>query len=605
MRVLHIGKFFPPFRGGMEAYLAELIAAQHRAEIEASALVHGTPLPDDPEWLWRVPTLGRVLYAPIAPGFRSALVKAIQHFEPHILHLHLPNTSAFWALTLPEARALPWVIHWHSDVLTHTRFSLLKLAYPFYRPFESALLDQATHIIATSPPYLAYSPTLAPWKGKCTVIPLGLSPQSWTPAPCLPQWPMGCFRLLAIGRLTYYKGFLTLIEAVAQTPGCALIVIGEGEERPKLEAWVKAHVLPADQGRIQLVGGVDEDSKHRLLEACQLFCLPSIERTEAFGMVLLEAFQHGKPCLVSDVAGSGMPWVVRTAKAGDTLPPGDVAAWRAWLERLPEKQPQLAQWSEAAGHALTRFTPESNTQALWPLYRSLCTEPGGIQNESPLIVIPAKDEGQTITKVIEALAYHGFRDVLVIDDHSQDDTAQKAQAAGAIVLKPPLPLGAWGAMQAGIRYGLSGGYVHVITMDADGQHEPACISNLLEAGKAHDVVIGAFTERGSRLRQIAWRFFRALTGFEMRDLTSGFRYYNFTACQVLCDEEATLLDYQDIGVLLILRHAGLSIVEVPVTMYERQSGPSRIFASWGRVARYMLETTLLCLARWHPRHYRR
>jgi hypothetical protein len=76
------------------------------------------------------------------------------------------------------------------------------------------------------------------------------------------------------------------------------------------------------------------------------------------------------------------------------------------------------------------------------------------------------------------------------------------------------------------------------------------------------------------------------------DLTSGFRCYNLAACEVLAAEEASLLDYQDIGVLL-LRHAGLAITEVPVEMYPRSSGPSRIFASWPRVARYMIESTLL------------
>jgi hypothetical protein len=61
-----------------------------------------------------------------------------------------------------------------------------------------------------------------------------------------------------------------------------------------------------------------------------------------------------------------------------------------------------------------------------------------------------------------------------------------------------------------------------------------------------------------------------------------------------------LLDYQDIGVLLLLRHANLRIAEVPVAMNPRRSGASRIFSSWPTVARYMIETSLLCLARWNP-----
>jgi hypothetical protein len=140
-------------------------------------------------------------------------------------------------------------------------------------------------------------------------------------------------------------------------------------------------------------------------------------------------------------------------------------------------------------------------------------------------------------------------------------------------------------------------------MDADGQHDPADLPDLIQAGQSHDVVIGAFPERGSPFRRFAWSYFRMLTGFGYEDLTSGFRYYNRRACALLTGEEATLLDYQDIGVLLMLRKAGLSIQEIPVAMKPRASGASRVFSSWWTVVRYMAETTLLCLARWNKQRY--
>jgi len=135
-------------------------------------------------------------------------------------------------------------------------------------------------------------------------------------------------------------------------------------------------------------------------------------------------------------------------------------------------------------------------------------------------------------------------------------------------------------------------------MDADCQHEVHQIPALLAASTQADVVIGAHTERASRLRQVAWHWFRVVAGFELRDLTSGFRLYNRHAMAILASDEATLLDYQDVGVLLLLRKAGLRIAEVPVSMNLRQVGKSRIFYSWFSVGRYMVTTTLLCLARW-------
>jgi hypothetical protein len=135
-------------------------------------------------------------------------------------------------------------------------------------------------------------------------------------------------------------------------------------------------------------------------------------------------------------------------------------------------------------------------------------------------------------------------------------------------------------------------------MDADGQHEVQDIPTLLARAVDADVVIGAHPQRASRLRHIAWRWFRVIADFDLDDVTSGFRYYNRDAIQILAAKEATLLDYQDVGVLLLLRKAGLRIVEVPVSMNTRQVGRSRIFYSWFSVARYMISTTLLCLARW-------
>ena len=141
-------------------------------------------------------------------------------------------------------------------------------------------------------------------------------------------------------------------------------------------------------------------------------------------------------------------------------------------------------------------------------------------------------------------------------------------------------------------------------MDADGQHEVDQIPVLLQARASADLIVGAFPERASPLRQMAWNWFRRLAGFDLRDLTSGFRLYNREVMEVLASREATLLDYQDLGALLLVRRAGLRIAEVPVSMNLREVGQSRIFNSWFSVAKYMAATTLLCLARWEIRKRR-
>lgn len=602
MRVLHLGKFFPPDRGGIETFLADLIAAQRAQGLEAMALVHGAPLADDPDWLRRVPVQATLLYAPIALGYRAALQRVLDEWRPDALHLHLPNNSVFWALSLDAARALPWVVHWHADVLASSDRRLLALAYRAYRPFEQAVLERARRIIVTSPDYLQASTPLQRWQDKCAVVPLGLAPApaalaAETAAVC---WAPGKLRLLSIGRLAHYKGFDTLIRAVAGLDDVQLLIVGSGECEAALHRLIAK--LGA-QDRIRLTGGLAEAAKHQLLASCDAFCLASSERTEAFGVVVMEAMQYARPCLVSELPGSGLPWLVRSSGAGRTVPVGDVAAWQAAIAGLRAAPEQAQAWGQAGATALhERFDIAVCARAIRRLYDEF-HRPPPMPAQSVAVVMPARDEAATIGEVIRALQAQGQFDIIVVNDQSSDATAAVARAAGATVLSPVLALGAWGAMQTGIRHALLRGHQQVITIDADGQHEPACIAGLLAAARSHDVVIGAFPERGSAARRLAWRYFRAITGLQISDLTSGFRCYNRRACELLASAEATLLDYQDLGVLLLLRHAGMSFIEVPVTMYPRADGPSRIFASWGKVARYMLESSLLCFARWHPRHH--
>jgi glycosyltransferase involved in cell wall biosynthesis len=220
-----------------------------------------------------------------------------------------------------------------------------------------------------------------------------------------------------------------------------------------------------------------------------------------------------------------------------------------------------------------------------------------------LVVIPARNEAATIGVVVGEVRQEGSFAILVVNDCSTDHTAARAAEAGAVVLSPILSLGAWGAIQTGLRYAEKHGFGCVVTLDADGQHEGRYLPALLEkirSGEA-DVVIGAYPERGSPARRLVWAFFRKLTGFEFADLTSGFRAYNRQAIELLSDEEATLLDYQDVGVLMLLRQAGLRIVEVRVSMRLRANGISRVFCSWSAVFRYLLETGVLCLAHWGGR----
>ncbi len=215
------------------------------------------------------------------------------------------------------------------------------------------------------------------------------------------------------------------------------------------------------------------------------------------------------------------------------------------------------------------------------------------------IVIPAFNEEKNIGAVLDSLESLRHQHVIVVDDYSTDRTAHIAEEKGCVVLRLPVQLGAWGAIQTGLRYAVKKGYQHVVTMDADGQHAASEIKRLVDFAQTHsaNVVIGTCPGRLSAGKKLAWAYFRLLTGLQLEDLTSGFRWYDRQAVHLLASPVASVLDFQDVGVLLLLKKAGLAIYEVPVNMSQRNQGKSKVFYSWWMVARYMLQTSALCVAK--------
>lgn len=215
------------------------------------------------------------------------------------------------------------------------------------------------------------------------------------------------------------------------------------------------------------------------------------------------------------------------------------------------------------------------------------------------IVIPAYNEGDIVGRVVRDIRAICPYDIFIVDDASTDDTIDAAEQAGAIVIPLAAQLGAWGATQTGLRYALRNGFDIVVSMDADGQHEASSIPGLLVPvlNAEADVLIGACPERGSPLRKLAWRIMKRASGLSLEDITSGFRVYNYRAIKELASWRATLLDYQDVGVLMLLQSKGLRIIDMPVPMQTRMNGKSRIFHSWLIVGYYLSQTLILGISK--------
>jgi rhamnosyl/mannosyltransferase len=328
----------------MEIFLRDLLKALKKEGLDTAGLVHHhlpgrSSLKEETEGgpIFRASSLGQVLYAPISFSFPLVLKKVIRSFRPQLLHLHFPNPSAFWNLAVSEARSVPWVIQWQSDVVPSAIDPRLQPAYRCYRPLEQRMLKRARKILVASKPYLSHSIPLKPWTSKCAVVPLGVDPERlpWPEADALQQaersWQPGCLRVLAVGRLTYYKGFDVLIRAAGRTHGVAVQIVGDGNLRAHLQRAIRRKGF---KRRVLLRGGLSNEALQALFATCDVFCLPSLERTEAFGVVLLEAMRYGKPIIVSDIPGSGPGWVVNEGNCGWLIPPGDVDALTRKMENL-------------------------------------------------------------------------------------------------------------------------------------------------------------------------------------------------------------------------------------------------------------------------------
>jgi glycosyltransferase involved in cell wall biosynthesis len=343
LRVCHLGKYYPPAYGGMETHVAALAKAQGLLGADVTVYCVNHQSADGGEVrdtkFRRSPTLeefdcdvkvvrcgriGGLSKLDLCPNLRR-LRSELESYD--VVHLHAPNPTFSLALLGCKPPTKFFVTH-HSDIVKQ------RVLAKIYHPFERRVYGRAQSIFATSPWYFGGSKMLQQFEEKVEVVPLGVNLE-----PFLHPSPFACSIereitdsmegpiWLCVGRLVYYKGFHTAIDALAHVPG-TLVIVGKGPLEKPLKARAE-RLGVAD--RIRWCSETSDEMLCGLYHAATALWFPSNNRSEGFGLVQVEAMASGRAIINTSVPASGVAWVA----------PHEVAA----LTIAPESPRQLAEAS--------------------------------------------------------------------------------------------------------------------------------------------------------------------------------------------------------------------------------------------------------------------
>lgn len=387
MRILHLGKYYPPALGGIESHVQTLARGQSAAGCQVSVLcvnhadslgkditharLKSTSSVSEADGAIRVERVGRwfgLNRLEVCPSLPGRIREEIDIVD--IVHLHTPNPLMLGAWWLAGSRNKPLVITHHSDVIKQR---VLKWAVA---PVESRVYGRAKLILSDSPTYGDGSAILQKFAAKTRVLPLGIDLDPYlVPSEEVANTTkrlrkeLGEALWLMVGRMTYYKGYHIALEAMTKVPG-KLVIVGNGPLESELKD--KANLLGVNQ-RIVWKKQVNPHELTALYYAATALWFPSMARSEGFGLVQVEAMACGCPVINTAIPASGVSWVSLDQVSGITVPMGDANALaHAALQLIqnPELREILA--TGAKERAKTEFDANEMVKRSLDYYKGTC-----------------------------------------------------------------------------------------------------------------------------------------------------------------------------------------------------------------------------------------
>jgi len=372
LRVLQVNKYYYPHIGGIERVVqqvAEGLADNTEMTVLVSAEDRNYHEEDaNGAKLIRLPRHIKFGSMPISFGLFGTLRKLSK--QQDVIHLHMPFPIGDLACLLSGYKG-KIVLWWHSDVVRQKKLLLL------YKPVMKRMLKRADAIVVATQGHIDGSAYLKPFESKCRIIPFGVEPSIENAADLyfaekketvdnyLGEKPL-CF--LFVGRFAYYKGCGVLIDAFSKVTGAKLVLVGSGEMEKQLQQQVLE--LEIDD-KVQFVGSLSEEELCKQYADCDVFVLPSVVRSEAFGLVQIEAMAFGKPVINTNLP-SGVPYVSIHGKTGLTVESENVEQLAEAMQWMVEhKEERLQMGERARARMKEEYQLEKMTARTLELYKEL------------------------------------------------------------------------------------------------------------------------------------------------------------------------------------------------------------------------------------------
>jgi len=335
MKILQLGKAFPPVKaiGGVEKVIELFYYGLNRIDINCDVL----GVNDNYQFvidnyckngiIYREKLLKRAMSTFLSVHLITRLLKIAHHYD--IIHVHHPDPMSFLALFFVRPKA-KLVIHWHSDIINQ------KYIYFFFTVLEKWVLRRADLILCTSPKYYKDNDILRPYLDKVDYLAIGLKLEkmdiNMDLANSIEIKKHDQKQILFIGRLVYYKGVEYLIRSMSLIKSSSyLCIIGDGRNIDNLKQLTKKLDI---EHKVFFLGNLNDADKMAYLKTSDLFVLPSIFRTEAYGIVQVEAMAQGLPVVSTVIEGSGVDWVNQDGITGITVPICDEKSLAVAIDQL-------------------------------------------------------------------------------------------------------------------------------------------------------------------------------------------------------------------------------------------------------------------------------